>query len=87
MWMSCAGLPACLTGSSLRWPLRTTKKTLFSLDQRVGLVQAATKTMANVTALPFDGLIMDFCAQQNACAVVRGIRNITDFDYEARWPP
>lgn len=60
------------------------KKTLFSLDQRVGLVQAATKTMGNVTALPFDGLIMDFCAQQNACAVVRGIRNITDFDYEAQ---
>lgn len=60
------------------------KKTLFSLDQRVGLVQAATKTIANVTAMPFDGLIMDFCAQQNACAVVRGIRNITDFDYEAQ---
>ena len=34
--------------------------------------------------LPFDGLIMDFCAAQNACAVVRGIRNLTDFDYEAQ---
>ena len=34
--------------------------------------------------LPFDGLIMDFCAQQDACAVVRGIRNLTDFDYEAQ---
>jgi pantetheine-phosphate adenylyltransferase len=37
-----------------------------------------------VTVLPFDGLIMDFCAAQGACAVVRGIRNLTDFDYEAQ---
>jgi pantetheine-phosphate adenylyltransferase len=34
--------------------------------------------------LPFDGLIMDFCAQQQASAVVRGVRNLTDFDYEAQ---
>lgn len=60
------------------------KKTLFGLPARVELAQAATKTMANVTVLPFDGLIMDFCAAQNACAVVRGIRNLTDFDYEAQ---
>ena len=60
------------------------KKTLFSLDARVQHVRDATKDIAGVTVLPFDGLIMDFCAQQNACAVVRGIRNLTDFDYEAQ---
>ena len=60
------------------------KKTLFSLEARVKLAQAATETIANVDVLPFDGLIMDFCAAQDACAVVRGIRNITDFDYEAQ---
>ena len=60
------------------------KKTLFSLDARVQHVRDATKYIAVVTVLPFDGLIMDFCAQQNACAVVRGIRNLTDFDYEAQ---
>ena len=60
------------------------KKTLFSLPARVELAQAATKTIANVTVLPFDGLIMDFCAAHHACAVVRGIRNLTDFDYEAQ---
>jgi len=60
------------------------KKTLFSLEQRVQHVQHACKEMAGVTVLPFDGLIMDFCAAQNACAVVRGIRNLTDFDYEAQ---
>ena len=60
------------------------KKTLFSLEARVNLAQTATESIANVTVLPFDGLIMDFCAAHAACAVVRGIRNLTDFDYEAQ---
>ncbi|WP_332777393.1 pantetheine-phosphate adenylyltransferase [Polaromonas sp.] len=60
------------------------KKTLFSLTERVQQVQAATKSMANVKVLSFDGLIVDFCAAQQASAVVRGIRNLTDFDYEAQ---
>lgn len=60
------------------------KKTLFSLQARVEHVRHATKDMVGVEVLPFDGLIMDFCAAQNACAVVRGIRSLTDFDYEAQ---
>ena len=60
------------------------KKTLFDLAARVQLAQAATESIANVRVLPFDGLIMDFCAANQASAVVRGIRNITDFDYEAQ---
>ena len=60
------------------------KKTLFSLDERVEQVRAATAGHGNIRVLPFDGLIMDFCAAQGACAVVRGIRNGTDFDYEAQ---
>jgi pantetheine-phosphate adenylyltransferase len=60
------------------------KKTLFSLDARLQQVQDETQGMANVSVLPFDGLIMDFCATQQAVAVVRGVRNLTDFDYEAQ---
>ena len=60
------------------------KKTFFSLEARVSLTHEAIKNIANVTVLPFDGLIMDFCAAQGACAVVRGIRNVSDFDYEAQ---
>jgi pantetheine-phosphate adenylyltransferase len=60
------------------------KKTLFSLEERVRQVQHATQTIEGVKVLPFDGLIMDFCAGHGACAVVRGIRNLTDFDYEAQ---
>jgi len=63
------------------------KKTLFSLDERVRQVEQAVQALADagrISVLPFDGLIMDFCAQQQASAVVRGVRNLTDFDYEAQ---
>jgi pantetheine-phosphate adenylyltransferase len=60
------------------------KKTLFSLQQRIELSQAALKSIANIRVLPFDGLIMDFCVQHKVSAVVRGVRNMTDFDYEAQ---
>ncbi|MGB4116208.1 MAG: pantetheine-phosphate adenylyltransferase [Polaromonas sp.] len=60
------------------------KKTLFSLEHRVKMAQSATKNIANVIIQPFSGLIMDFCKTHNANAVVRGIRNTADFDYEAQ---
>ena len=60
------------------------KKTLFSLQERIDSAQAALKDIANIKVLPFDGLIMDFCAQQKASVVVRGVRNMSDFDYEAQ---
>ena len=60
------------------------KKTLFSLQARVSMAQAASKNIANVVVVPFDGLIVDFCKTHGASAVVRGIRNMTDFDYEAQ---
>jgi pantetheine-phosphate adenylyltransferase len=60
------------------------KKTLFSLEARVSLAQAAIKSVANVSVVSFDGLIVDFCKAHNASVVVRGIRNVTDFDYESQ---
>jgi pantetheine-phosphate adenylyltransferase len=60
------------------------KKTLFSLADRIDIAQEAIKDIAGVQVLPFDGLIMNFCAQHHASAVVRGIRNVSDFDYEAQ---
>ena len=63
------------------------KKTLFSLTERVQQVEQAVQGLAppeRIKVLPFDGLIMDFCGQQQASAVVRGVRNLTDFDYEAQ---
>lgn len=60
------------------------KKTLFGLDVRMELAKAAMQSLANVVVLPFDGLIVDFCTAQNASVIVRGVRNVTDFDYEAQ---
>jgi pantetheine-phosphate adenylyltransferase len=61
------------------------KKTRFSLQERLDMVtESAAGFSGQVRALPFDGLIMDFCREQGASAVVRGVRNLTDFDYEAQ---
>lgn len=60
------------------------KHTRFDLDQRLALVTQALSGLANVRVLSFDGLIMDVCQAHGACAVVRGVRNLTDFDYEAQ---
>ncbi|MDP2417338.1 MAG: pantetheine-phosphate adenylyltransferase [Hydrogenophaga sp.] len=61
------------------------KKTRFTLAERLEMAaEAAARMPGSVRVLPFDGLIMDFCRQKNASAVVRGIRNLTDFDYEAQ---
>lgn len=61
------------------------KKTRFSLQERMDMAAEATAdAQGRIRVLPFDGLIMNFCRQQDACAVVRGIRNLTDFDYEAQ---
>lgn len=60
------------------------KKTLFSLADRMKLVQDALESVSNVSIQSLDGLIMDFCAAHGAQAVVRGVRNVTDFDYESQ---
>jgi pantetheine-phosphate adenylyltransferase len=60
------------------------KKTLFSLAERIDQVRTACLPLGNVVVMPFEGLIVDFCTAQNATAIVRGIRNATDLDYEAQ---
>lgn len=60
------------------------KKTLFPLDERLAMVAETFADCPGVQVLPFEGLIMDFCREHGAAAVVRGIRNVTDFDYEAQ---
>lgn len=60
------------------------KKTQFSLDQRMAMVAESMRHCPQVRVLPFEGLIMDFCRLHGASAVVRGIRNVADFDYEAQ---
>ena len=60
------------------------KNTRFSLDERLALAQAALADCPNVQALPFDGLIVDFVRAQQAGVIVRGLRSLTDYDYETQ---
>ena len=58
------------------------KHTLFSLDERVALAAEATKDLPNVRTLSFTGLLVDIADEVDAHAVVKGLRAITDFEYE-----
>lgn len=58
------------------------KNPLFSLDERAALVREATSHLTNVRVEPFDELLVDFARRMEATAVVKGLRAITDFEYE-----
>ncbi len=56
--------------------------TTFTLDERVALARRALEGLEGVDVLPFTGLLVDFAAQVGAGAVVKGLRAMTDFEYE-----
>jgi pantetheine-phosphate adenylyltransferase len=62
---------------------RNSNKTpLFSVDERVELLTEATSKIGNVRIDRFDGLIVDYCKANDISAIVKGLRAVTDFDYE-----
>ena len=58
------------------------KSPLFSVEERVKILREATKDLNNVEIVAFSGLSVDFARQQNAKVIIRGLRAITDFEYE-----
>ena len=62
-------------------PLRKAK-TLFAADERCGFITEATEHLPNVTAEPFSNLIVDFAREKGAKAIVKGMRAISDFEWE-----
>ncbi len=60
------------------------KKTMFTLDERLAMAQAVAGSLPGVKVLPFTGLLRDFVVAQGARAIVRGIRSVTDYDYETQ---
>ena len=60
------------------------KQTLFTLDERLEAVRDIVEPWGNVQVEPFNGLLVDFALLHGASAVVRGIRSVTDFDFEAQ---
>ncbi len=58
------------------------KNPLFTLEERVELVREATSGISNVRVESFEGLLVDFAHEVDATFVVKGLRAITDFEYE-----
>jgi pantetheine-phosphate adenylyltransferase len=58
------------------------QKTLFTADERVEFIQAEVQNLGNVEVKPFSNLIVDFARENGANAILKGLRAISDFEYE-----
>jgi len=58
------------------------KQLMFSLQEREQMVRDALDDLRNVEVMAFNGLLVDFCRQTNAGVIVRGLRAVSDFEYE-----
>jgi pantetheine-phosphate adenylyltransferase len=58
------------------------KSGLFTIEERIEMLREVTKAYGNVRVESFRGLLVDFCLAQDAAVVVKGLRAVSDFDYE-----
>jgi pantetheine-phosphate adenylyltransferase len=58
------------------------KQPMFDIEARVAMTKLATKEFENIKVLSFDGLLVNFCKEQNIKTIVRGLRAVSDFEYE-----
>ena len=58
------------------------KKSLFTVEERVQIIEEATAHIPNVKVDSFQGLLVDYAKERNANAVLRGLRAVSDFEYE-----
>ncbi|MGZ6792269.1 MAG: pantetheine-phosphate adenylyltransferase [Mycobacteriales bacterium] len=62
--------------------INASKKRMFSFEERTDMLREATAKYGNVRVDSFDGLIVDFCSANGIQVIVKGLRAISDFDYE-----
>ena len=62
--------------------MNSSKSPLFSVEERVKMLREVTKHISNVEVMSFSGLLVDFARELNATLIIRGLRAITDFEYE-----
>jgi pantetheine-phosphate adenylyltransferase len=62
--------------------INNSKTGLFTIEERIEMLEAVTATYGNVRVASFRGLLVDFCRDQQAGVVVKGLRAVSDFDYE-----
>lgn len=58
------------------------KKSLFTVEERVDMIRKMTDKYNNVKVMSFEGLLIDFAKEVDATIIIRGLRAVTDFDYE-----
>jgi len=58
------------------------KTPLFSVEERVKMLCEVTKEVPNIKIVSFEGLLVEFAAQMDAKVIIRGLRGVTDFEYE-----
>ena len=62
--------------------INKTKKSLFTTEERIEMLQEVVAPLGNVTVEAFHGLLVDFCRERQIPAIVKGLRAVSDFDYE-----
>jgi pantetheine-phosphate adenylyltransferase len=62
--------------------LNRAKMSMFTADERVEMLRDALKALPNVSVTRFEGLTVDFCRANDIAAIVKGLRAVSDFDYE-----
>ena len=62
--------------------VNTSKRRLFSPEERMDMLTEASAPFPNVRIAGFDGLLTDFCREHDVVAIVKGLRAVSDFDYE-----
>ena len=62
--------------------VNTAKAGLFSVEDRIDMLRQVTAGLGNVVVDSFDGLLADHCRERNIPVVVKGLRAVSDFDYE-----
>ena len=61
---------------------KSAKQPVFTVDERVALANDVLGSISNVEVIQFDGLLVDFVQRQNAQVILRGLRAVSDFEYE-----
>jgi len=62
--------------------VNSSKESLFSLEQRMDMIRECVSVFPNIVVNSFNGLLADYCLNQGISAIVKGLRAVSDFDYE-----
>lgn len=62
--------------------INRSKKPLFTVDERIHLIEKVTKDIKNIEIVTFDGLLADYAKKRDAKVIIKGLRAVSDFEYE-----